>query len=976
MTKNFTQNRMKKLSALVSGSKLRAAAFVMALMLSSSLFAQTLVNVLPNTNATSGNGRAPQGTRLFINTTYIILPSEMTTSGYGADNITSVGWTWNNPLGAGAPTTQSIATTGTLKIWMQSTTDVIYSKGTTFSTAGMTKVYDGTITIPATAAQINLDLPVGGPGTSVFTTVAGEGVYVAFEYQTTTTLATPIGAPTVSCNAAVTGSAATYQSQTVNGTAMTLTAFRPETRFGTVNSDIVQVQNLYCLGTTAALFGNPQPLQAIVKNVSAVSQSFNVDFTIMEKATLTVRHSSSIPVVLGAGLTATVDDLGWNATLTELDTAIVSVSPMPGETILGNNEKGYRHNVTADSYNYSDLSASTGGVGYGLGEGLILNRYHIDGCSNVPQVRVYMGDANSAFNIVYAVVLDAAGTIVGQSADYTIMPGDIGTYVTFDIITPPNFTDADVYVGLAQTLSIIAYYPVGTQAEPFPARSNAYYATGILGGLPAMYTTLGRFMIEGVITPLSTTPTTSGDVTICLGESTDISVTDGILNPYATYNWYTDGCGTTFVGTGSSISVSPGSTTTYYVRAEDPCNGVNTSCGSLTVTVEIPTLWYADADGDTYGDAGVSSLACDAPVGYVADATDCNDGNSAVNPGATEVCNAIDDDCEGGIDEGLVFSTWYADGDGDTYGDAGTSVSTCDGAPGGYVADATDCNDESAAVNPGATEICNTIDDNCDGNTDEGLISAAITTPEPATFCNGGSIMLNAATDPSYSYQWYRNGLPIPGAIASSYNATFAGNYAIMISVAPSCAELSEELTVTKIASPAAAITNMDATNDLCFDASIKLKANGGGGLTYQWYKGPTLLVGATSNVYYATTPGGYKVITTYTATGCSKLSATYSIIQTCREDESSMEESMSVYPNPTSGGFTLDLNLGVDNAETAYINVYNLVGDVVYTTTASVNNGAVEEFINLEVAGGVYLVKVTTDGSDREYNTKVVLTK
>jgi len=976
MTKIFTQNGMKKLSAIISGGKMRTTAFVVALMLSTSLFAQTLVSVVPSNNATSGNGRAPQGTRLFINTMYIVLPSEMASSGFGANAITSVGWTWNNPLGAGAPTTQSIATTGNVKIWVQSTTDIIYSKGTTFSTTGMTKIYDGTMTIPATAAQINIDLPVGGPGTSVFTTIAGEGVYVAFEYQTTTTLATPIGAPTVSCNAIVAGSAATYQSQTVNGTAMVLTAFRPETRFGTTNTDIIQVQNLYTLGTTAALFGNTQPLQAIVKNVSGVTQNFNVDFTILEKATLIVRHSSSIPVSLGAGLTATVDDLGWNATLTELDTAIVSVTPILGETAISNNEKGYRHNVTSDSYNYADLSASTGGVGYGLGEGLILNRYHIDGCSNVRQVRVYMGDANSAFNVVYAVVLDAAGVIVGQSADYTIMPADISNYVTFDILTPPNFTDADVYVGLAQTVSVVAYYPVGTQAEPFPSRSNAYYATGITGGIPAMYTTLGRFVIEGVITPLSTTPTTSGDITICLGESTDISVIDGILNPFATYNWYTDGCGTTLVGTGSSISVSPSSTTTYYVRAEDPCNGVITDCGSLTVTVEIPTLWYADTDGDTYGDPGMSSLACDAPVGYVADNTDCDDSNGAVNPAAEEVCNAIDDNCVGGIDEGLIFSTWYADGDGDTYGDAGTSVSTCDGAPVGYVADATDCNDETAAVNPGATEICNTIDDNCDGNTDEGLISAVITTPLPATFCNGSSVTLNAATDPSYAYQWHRNGMPIPGATGSSYNASSAGMYSIMITVAPSCAEVSAAIAVTKLASPSSLITNIDATNDLCFDASIKLKANGGAGLTYQWYKGPTLLVGATGNVYFATTPGSYKVITTLIATGCSKLSTSYVIIQTCREDAGTMEESISVYPNPTSGGFTLDLNIGNIAPEVAYINIYNLVGDVVFSTTASVNNGVVQEFINLEAAGGVYLIKVTTDGSDREYNTKVVLTK
>jgi hypothetical protein len=109
------------------------------------------------------------------------------------------------------------------------------------------------------------------------------------------------------------------------------------------------------------------------------------------------------------------------------------------------------------------------------------------------------------------------------------------------------------------------------------------------------------------------------------------------------------------------------------------------------------------------------------PEGYVADATDCNDADAAVNPAATEVCNGIDDNCDGNNDEGLTFTTYYADADGDTYGDAGSTVSTCDGAPEGYVSDATDCNDADGAVNPGATEVCNGIDDNCDGNIDEGV---------------------------------------------------------------------------------------------------------------------------------------------------------------------------------------------------------------------------------------------------------------
>jgi hypothetical protein len=90
-----------------------------------------------------------------------------------------------------------------------------------------------------------------------------------------------------------------------------------------------------------------------------------------------------------------------------------------------------------------------------------------------------------------------------------------------------------------------------------------------------------------------------------------------------------------------------------------------------------------------------------------------------VHPNATESCNNIDDDCDLQIDEGLK-STFYIDADHDGYGNASTSILACIGAPPpGYVADKTDCNDANVNIHPNATEICNTIDDNCDNFIDE-----------------------------------------------------------------------------------------------------------------------------------------------------------------------------------------------------------------------------------------------------------------
>ena len=132
--------------------------------------------------------------------------------------------------------------------------------------------------------------------------------------------------------------------------------------------------------------------------------------------------------------------------------------------------------------------------------------------------------------------------------------------------------------------------------------------------------------------------------------------------------------------------------------------------------------WYYDGDEDGYGRTTRTSVACDAPDGYVALGTDCNDANDAINPGATEVCDSKDNDCDGTTDEADAsdVTTWYRDADGDGYGVSSTTSVSCS-APTGYVATSGDCNDGSSSISPGATEICDSVDNDCDGYTDEGV---------------------------------------------------------------------------------------------------------------------------------------------------------------------------------------------------------------------------------------------------------------
>jgi hypothetical protein len=153
--------------------------------------------------------------------------------------------------------------------------------------------------------------------------------------------------------------------------------------------------------------------------------------------------------------------------------------------------------------------------------------------------------------------------------------------------------------------------------------------------------------------------------------------------------------------------------------AEERCDGEDDDCDGQTDEDATDALaWHPDADGDGFGDPDVLVAACEAPEAHLSDASDCDDAAAGVHPGADEICNATDDDCDGDTDEDASDATWsYEDADGDGFGGP-TAVRGCE-APAGYVGSDDDCDDGSAAVHPGAAESCDGVDEDCDGTTDE-----------------------------------------------------------------------------------------------------------------------------------------------------------------------------------------------------------------------------------------------------------------
>jgi hypothetical protein len=258
-----------------------------------------------------------------------------------------------------------------------------------------------------------------------------------------------------------------------------------------------------------------------------------------------------------------------------------------------------------------------------------------------------------------------------------------------------------------------------------------------------------------------------GSIEVCnsLDDDCDSSYDEGVTNTY-----YADVDGDGY-GTGSAIqactqpantstndddcddgdnAVNPGATEVCNGDIDDDCDGLSDDADD-SVTGQI--TYYVDADEDNYGTGTGATYCADPGMGFALVNGDCDDEEMDVNPGGIEICNTIDDNCNGTVDEG-VSTTYYADFDGDNYGDE-PGATYCSDPGAGFILIGGDCNDNISTINPGATEICNGLDDDCNNMIDgvAGCQNCGITANFSWTNiseygCGGATITLYSISDP------------------------------------------------------------------------------------------------------------------------------------------------------------------------------------------------------------------------------------
>ncbi|MBX2912300.1 MAG: T9SS type A sorting domain-containing protein [Cyclobacteriaceae bacterium] len=435
--------------------------------------------------------------------------------------------------------------------------------------------------------------------------------------------------------------------------------------------------------------------------------------------------------------------------------------------------------------------------------------------------------------------------------------------------------------------------------------------------------------------------------------ATDVAGSGVDLNCDGQYLWYVDSDGDGFGSTATVLSAntSPGAGES---ATNDDCDdgdaafnpGATDVAGSgVDLNCDGQYLWYVDSDGDTYGSTTTVLSANTSPgTGESATNDDCDDGDAAFNPGATDVAGSgVDLNCDGQY-------LWYVDSDGDTYGSTAT-VSSGNTSPGtGESANDTDCDDNDRDVYPGAPTLPDGKDNDCDGTVDKaGQVISFAELPDrilgdgpfalTATSTSGLEVVFSSA---SGKVQINSNQVTMVSAGRANILANQPGNEGYS-----PAGEVSQSFCINP-AKPKISISGRNTMSPTLTSSSDEGN---------QWYFNGSALDGETNPSLDITHQGIYAV--RVSADDCvSELSDAKVFIIT-GDTDARQDEALLVYPNPVHDRLFVSLQ-GFSNTGTLQMGIYDFSGRLILNK--QVLPGDVEEVDVRGYAAGKYLLRVAQD--------------
>jgi len=462
-----------------------------------------------------------------------------------------------------------------------------------------------------------------------------------------------------------------------------------------------------------------------------------------------------------------------------------------------------------------------------------------------------------------------------------------------------------------------------------------------------------------------------------------VNVTAPTVN--ATCNWY----GSTNPTTVASKIFGPVTYTPYRTDGIDGSGSTGfqptSACATCTINITSITITNVSCTGRTDGSAKANVSGAVGTVSYLWSDGQTTQTAVGLTDGPTYSVTVTDvngcTDAENNIVIGAnPTPTWYTDADGDGYGN-GASVVQCDRPTDGFLAGeltatSGDCDDTDPDVHPGAEDVCNGIDDNCDNVIDENAISATVVPGGTVTYCHGVDVLLSANNDPGTFYQWYKGVNPIAGETNSTLHTTKKGDFYVVENKG-TCSATSATTTVARLPAPPAFITT-NGSLELCSpnNTSITMRATGNptSPYAYQWKKGGIPIGGATNRLFTTTSTGSYTVTITNTSP-CSTTSAPV-IVTSCKVGETEdviLDSRLDIYPNPSNGQFVIELEMPDDVTGTADIQLMNTLGQSVYLDRTTIENGNLRQEVRFDntIAAGTYFVRVIV--GDKVFTGQIV---